>query len=63
MEAVRPAVVIVSNDIRADAGPFGEIGGWVDTISFDTELVLDGDAEAVDDVAAGFVERGELGQQ
>ena len=61
MEAVRPAVVIVSNDIRADAGPFGEIGGGIDTISLDTELVLDGDAEAVDDVTARFVEGCQIG--
>ena len=61
MEAVRPAVVVVSNNVCADAGPFGEIGGWVDTISLDAELVLDGDAEAVDDVATGLVEGGEIG--
>jgi len=61
MEAVRPAVVVVSNDVRADAGPFGEIGGWVDTVGLDSELVLDGDAKAVDDVATGFVEGCQIG--
>ena len=61
MEAVRPAVVVVSNDIRADAGPFSEIGGWINAVGLDSELILDGDAEAVDDVATGFVERGEIG--
>ena len=61
MEAIRPAVVVVSNNVCADAGPFGEIGGWVDTIGLDAELVLDGDAEAVDDIATRLVERGEIG--
>lgn len=56
MIAVRPAFVVVTDDMFADPCPLFGIGGRRGAVGFDLCLIFDGDAEAEERFAPRFVE-------
>ena len=60
-EAVRPALVVVADDMLADARPLREVLGRVDAVGLDLLEVLNGDSQTVEDLRAGFDDRLQVG--
>ncbi len=52
MKALGPAFIVVADDVLADPCLFVEICRWMDIIGVDAPVILDGDAQTVNRLAA-----------